>query len=250
MYFYCFVCLEPRCTVSLLSNNRLCHLAKPPVFLCCTSLAKLDLFLPLFLRNCRWGSGLAMWDYVAQASEIHSEHMAVTGVDHWQHCRPFGTFVILFHFSQGLRTSSAVLKFVLNLNQSDYYIVDLWEVMMQLIVFFLLLQMTGYVDYEPELWINNNKNNKSNNNSQLHWYCQGYVDISSYLFSVSWGGGVGRGTHEVGGLLLCSWIQAGRLYAMTPTSNIGRCVDGGQWLWHGSSQWHGCGERMLCCSWH
>ena len=35
------------------------------------------------------------------------------------------------------------------------------------------------------------------------------MDISSYLFSVFWGGGVGRGTHRVGVLLLCSGIQAG-----------------------------------------
>ena len=30
-------------------------------------------------------------------------------------------------------------------------------------------------------------------------------------------------------LLLCSGIQAGTLYATTPATNVGRCVDGGQW---------------------
>ena len=54
------------------------------------------------------------------------------------------------------------------------------------------------------------------------------MNISSDLSSVSWGGEVGHGTHQVGGLLLCSGIQAGRLYATTPASNVGRCVDGGQ----------------------
>ena len=48
------------------------------------------------------------------------------------------------------------------------------------------------------------------------------------IFSLSSGhGGVGCGTHQVG-VLLCSGIQAGTLYATTPASNIGRCVDGGQ----------------------
>ena len=54
------------------------------------------------------------------------------------------------------------------------------------------------------------------------------MDISSYLFSVFWGGGVGCGTHLVGVLLLCSGIQAGRLYVTTPAGNIGRCGDGNQ----------------------
>ena len=54
------------------------------------------------------------------------------------------------------------------------------------------------------------------------------MDISSYLFSVFWGGRVGRGTHRVGVLLLCLGIQAGTLYAMTPASNVGRRVDDGQ----------------------
>ena len=52
--------------------------------------------------------------------------------------------------------------------------------------------------------------------------------MSSYLFSVFWGGEVGCGTHRVGVLLLCSGIQAGTLYATTPASNVGRRVDGGQ----------------------
>ena len=78
------------------------------------------------------------------------------------------------------------------------------------------------IEYEPELWI------KNYYNSQLRWYCQGYVDTSSYLSSVIWGGGVGRGTHQVEVLLLCSGTQAGRLYATTPASNVGRCGDGGQ----------------------
>lgn len=109
--------------------------------------------------------------------------------------------------------------------------------MMWLNDFYKWQVMIEYGPIEYELWINNNNNN--NNNSQLHWYWQGYVDISSYLFSVFWGGGVGRGTHRVGVLLLCSGIQAGTLYAMIPASNVGRRVDDGQWLWHGPSRWHG-----------
>ena len=52
--------------------------------------------------------------------------------------------------------------------------------------------------------------------------------MSSCLSSVLWGGGVGRGTHLVEVLPLCSGIQAGTLYAMTPATNVGRCWDGGQ----------------------
>ena len=55
-----------------------------------------------------------------------------------------------------------------------------------------------------------------------------YVDMSSCLSSVLWGGGVGRGTHLVEVLPLCSGIQAGRLYATTPAGSVGRCWDGGQ----------------------
>ena len=71
--------------------------------------------------------------------------------------------------------------------------------------------------------------NNNNNNSQLHWCGQGDVDVSSCLSSVLWGGGVGRGTHLVEVLPLCSGIdQAGRLCATTPAGSVGRCWDGGQ----------------------
>ena len=52
--------------------------------------------------------------------------------------------------------------------------------------------------------------------------------MSSYLSSVLGGEGVERGTHLVEVLLLCSGIQAGRLYATTPAGSVGRCWDGGQ----------------------
>ena len=66
----------------------------------------------------------------------------------------------------------------------------------------------------------------NNNNSQLHWYDGMWICL--VICPVSWGGGVGHGTDQVGGLLLCSGIQARRLYATTPASNVGMCVDGGQ----------------------
>ena len=62
----------------------------------------------------------------------------------------------------------------------------------------------------------------------MQWYGQRYMGISSYLFSVLWGGGAGHGIHLVGVLLLCLGAQAERLYAMTPAGSLGRSGDGGQ----------------------
>ena len=60
------------------------------------------------------------------------------------------------------------------------------------------------------------------------------MDISSYLSSVSWGGGVGHGTRQVGGLLLCSGIQAGKLYATTYSSK---------------QRWEVCGWWSMIVAW-